>query len=254
MRHDARVGKHQSRSRGPAAGVVAVADPDARLPRVLLSRWWLALPPFALLLWPVAHLQAVAFAAALFGLVASARPVLPLVLAPGRGFVLVPPSALPAWREAERAEERVRSSWPSLGAMADPSDIGPALDRARYRLALLLHRRAELDRALQELRDATNGLPAGAPLRAEADERGAEFAARRAELSERIAERIGALRRLAEAAGEHAHHAARTDRAREAIRRAEAAAAAPEPAADGVRDLTERTEAVLTAYRELSAL
>ncbi|MGI5236856.1 hypothetical protein [Dactylosporangium sp. CA-139066] len=246
------MGKHHSRSRGPDD--VPVTDPDARLPALLLSRWWWAAPLPALALWPAAPLAAVTLTVALSGLVAAARAVVPRALAPRHGLVYVPPAALPAWREAERAEQRIRASWPSLGAMADPPDIGPALDRARYRLALLLHRRDELDRALQELRAATNGLPAGAPLRAEAHERGAEFAARRAELSDRIAERIGALRRLAEAAGDHAHHVSRSDRARDALRRAEAAAIGPEPAPDAVAELTERTEAVLAAYRELSAL
>ena len=248
------VGKHQSGRRGPATGLVLVADPGARLPRLLGTRWWWALPPVALLLFPVAGLSALTLTLGLAGLVASARRLVPLLLAPRHGVVHVPPPALPAWREAERAEQRIRASWPSLGAMADPPDIGPALDRARYRLAVLPHRRAELDRALQELRSATDGLSPDAPLRLEAHERGTEFAALRAELSARIAERIAALRRLAEAAGEHAHHAARADRARDALRRAEAAALDPEPPGDAVAELTERTEAVLAAYRELSAL
>ncbi|MFD0585084.1 hypothetical protein [Dactylosporangium darangshiense] len=251
------MGKHNSRSRadGAATAVGAlVLDPDARATRVLLSRWCLAFALSGLVLWPAAPLSAVALTLLLFGLGTGARSLAPMVLAPRCGIAIVPDAALPAWREAEQADRRIRAAWPALGAMAEPADIGPALDRARYRLAVLLYRRAELDRSLHELRAAIDGLAADAPLRAEVHERGAEFATRRAELSERIAERIGALRRLAELSGEHAHAAERAERARGALRRAQRAAAGPEPDADAVGELAERTTAVLGAYRELSAL
>ncbi|MFG2040953.1 hypothetical protein [Dactylosporangium sp. NPDC048998] len=245
------MGRHNSKARRP----VLVTDPDAPAAGRLL-RWWWLIPPVALALWPVAPIQAVVSTMALFVLGIGLRTIAPLVLGPRHGRVGVPERALPTWREAERSAGIIRKAWPALGAMADPADVRPTLERALYRLAVLLLRRAELDRALNDLRGATMGLPLDAPLRAEIAARAEEVTARSTELSEQIAARVGAIRRLAEVCGEHAFLAHRAERARGALRRAELAAAGdPEPAGEeSVAQLAERTTAVLAAYRELSAL
>jgi hypothetical protein len=138
--------------------------------------------------------------------------------------------------------------------MADPAHIGPALDQARWGLAVLLFRRAEVTRALKELDDAVRGLAAQAPLRAEVAVRRVELGGRLEELSERIAERLGALRRLAEVSGEHAHQQYRAEQARRALRRARWADDGATDRPDVIAEVAERTAAVLAAYRELSAL
>ncbi|GAA3220118.1 hypothetical protein ACFO1B_17605 [Dactylosporangium siamense] len=243
------MGTHTSRE--PADFVVG--DPDARW-TLRLVRWWWLLPPVGLALWPVSPLLAVMSTVALFGIGSSARGLAPSVLAPRHGLVVVPQHERGAWSEARQSIGRIRAAWPALGAMAEPTDIGPALDRARWGLAVLLVRRAGTDRALKDLDEAVRGLPERAPLRAEVADRRAEIRARHDELTGAIAERLGALHRLAEISGEHAHQQHRTEQVRGALRRARRVDDGDPFAPDAVAEVAERTAAVLAAYHELSAL
>jgi hypothetical protein len=138
--------------------------------------------------------------------------------------------------------------------MANPARIGPALDRARWGLAVLLFRRAEVAKALKDIEEAVLGLPAQAPLRTEVAFRRGELGGRREELHEQIAGRLRALRRLAEVSGEHAHEQYRAEQVRRALRQARRADEGGIEAPDAVAEVAERTAAVLAAYHELSAL
>jgi hypothetical protein len=246
---DLPVGTHTSRE----STEFVVGDPDAPWALRLWRLWWL-FPPVGLALWPISPLLAVVLTVSLYGSGFSARGLAPYMLGPRYGVVFVPQSERGAWHEARQSIGRIRAAWPALDAMANPARIGPALDRARWGLAVLLFRRAEVTRALKELEEAVRGLVAQAPLRAEVAVRRAELGGRREELNERVAERLGALRRLAEVSGEHAHQQYRAEQARSALRRARRADDGGTDAPDAVAEVAERTAAVLAAYRELSAL
>jgi hypothetical protein len=246
---DLLMGTHTSRE--PADFVIG--DPDA--PWALrLWRWWWLFPPVGLAWWLISPLLAVGTMASLYGLGLSARGLAPYMLGSRHGLVFVPQSERAAWHEARQSIGRIRAAWPALGAMADPTHIGPALDRARWSFAVLLFRRAEVTRALKELDEAVRGLPEQAPLRAEVAVRRAELGNRREELNERVGERLGALRRLAEISGEHAHQQHRAEQVRSVLRRAQRADDGDASTPDAVAEVAERTAAVLAAYRELSAL
>jgi hypothetical protein len=126
---------------------------------------------------------------------------------------------------------------------------------ARYEIATLLAARAALQKPVDDLRSAPRGLAADDPLRTEVCTWGDELLARQRALTEQIEARIAALQRLADRTGEFAYQQAAADRARRALRRASATAdtVANLPTIDAVRDIDERTQAVLDAYRELAA-
>lgn len=154
------MGTHTSRE--PADFVIG--DPDA--PWALrLWRWWWLFPPVGLAWWLISPLLAVGTMASLYGLGLSARGLAPYMLGSRHGLVFVPQSERAAWHEARQSIGRIRAAWPALGAMADPTQIGPALDRARWSFAVLLFRRVEVTRALKELEEAVRGLGhcAGSP-------------------------------------------------------------------------------------------
>ncbi|MFG2040665.1 hypothetical protein [Dactylosporangium sp. NPDC048998] len=243
------MGTHASRE----STAFVVGDPDAPWALRLWRSWWL-FPPVGLALWPISPLLAVVLTALLYGSGLSARGSARYRLAPRHHLVFVPHSERGPWHEAQQSMGRIRAAWPALGAMADPGDIDPAMDQARWGLAVLLVRRAEVTQALEELEEAVHGLAAQAPLRAKVAVRQAELGDRRDELNERVAERLGALRRLAEVSGEHAYQQYRTKQARRALRRARRADEGGTDAPDAVAEIAERTAAVLAAYRELSAL
>jgi hypothetical protein len=246
---DLPVGTHTSRE----SAELVVGNPDAPWVSRLWRCWWL-FPPVGLALWPLSPALAVAATAALCAFGYGARGLAPFILRPRHGLVFVPFSERLVWNGARQSIGRIRAAWPALGSMADPADISQALDRARWGLAVLLYRRAEVARALKALEDAVLGLPSQAPLRAEVALRRAELVNRCEELNERVAERLGALRRLAEVSGEHAHQQYRAEQARIALRRAQRADEGDPEAPDAVAEVAERTAAVLAAYHELSAL
>jgi hypothetical protein len=248
VQDDLPVGTHASRESADVVG-----NPDA--PWVLrLWRWWWLLPPVGLALWPISPLLGVGLTAALYASGYGARGLAPYRRGPRRGLVFVPFSERLIWNEANQSIGRIRAAWPALGAMAEPAHIGPAMDRARWSLAVLLFQRAEVTRALNVLEEAVLGLPTQAPLRTEVAVRRAELESRREALHERVAERLRALRRLAKVSGEHAYEQHRAAQARTALRWAQRADEDNSDAPDAVAEVAERTAAVLAAYRELSGL
>ncbi|WP_433050370.1 hypothetical protein [Dactylosporangium sp. CS-033363] len=214
-----------------------------------LRLWWL-FPLLGLVLLSYSPGLALLTVAILFGLGFIWRVLAKHEYEYDADSIAIPEQALGEWAEIERLTEEIRAAWPTLGAPADPRDIGPELARARYRLAELLDRRAELDRAAAELRGVARDLPgddASGTLYAEVD-------ARRAEVAGELGRRVAALRRLGAAAGEHAERVRRAEQAREAVRRAELVAARPDAVEpDGLGEVAGRTGAALDAYWELSA-
>jgi hypothetical protein len=218
--------------------------------------WWgfcavrVAVPLGALALLPWAPLPAIALAWGL-GVVSIAA-----------GSAVRPPgTAVTGWKDlldwqgVDPACRLLTRSWPALGSLAEPRDIGPTVARARYEIATLLAARAALRKPLDELRGAPRGLAADDPLRTEVGAWGDELLARQRALTEQIGSRIAALQRLAARTSEFAHEQAAAERARQALRRASTAAGtvANLPTLDAVRDIDERTQAVFDAYRELAA-
>jgi hypothetical protein len=130
--------------------------------------------------------------------------------------------------------------------MAEPVDIGPTLERTAYHLARLLAARARRAEAVAELRAAREGLGgADDELLAELDERLEIAVDRLRELDAQFAARSVALGRLAGSLRGHEH--------RERVRALLVAVpeAGFEPGPDPLAEVGERTEATLTAYREL---
>jgi hypothetical protein len=174
-----------------------------------------------------------------------------------RGAVAVPTigQGLRDWQQVEAAGRTIINSWPALGDMAEPADIAPTLRRTRFQLARLIAARDRLDKSIEDLRAAPRGLPQDDPLRAEVNEQGRILGDRHRQITEQITDRIDALQRLATRSGEFAHQREVADRARRSLKRAaDTAAHLPALARDDpVQELTERTEAVLDAFRELIA-
>jgi hypothetical protein len=243
------VGRHSFKR----TGELLAADPAAPWP-LRLWRWWWVFPPLGLALWPISPVAAIVLTVSTLGVGVNLRVLAPILLRPRHGLLIVPRGEADAWHEAGGSIVRIRAAWPALGAMADPVRIGPALDQARWGVAVLLFRRAAVTRALKELDEAVRGLAEQAPLRAEVADRRAELAGRHAELDGQVAERLQALRRLAEVTGAHAQERRRVERVRSALRRVRQADEGGGERPDVVAEVTERTAAVLTAYRELSAL
>ncbi|BCY06386.1 hypothetical protein [Actinoplanes sp. L3-i22] len=164
------------------------------------------------------------------------------------------------WTEPERAaltravavSYRVRRTWPALGGMVDPSLADHSLTRALDELATLLARRQELRRVragLESTRDAD--IPADSPARIAADlqrERADELWAETGAAANRIVRAIDAAARTGESFIREQQVAATARHAERSLARVGGA-----PAAESGPELADRTEAVITAYRELGA-
>jgi hypothetical protein len=157
-----------------------------------------------------------------------------------------------AYQRAVVTARRVRRTWPALSGMIDPVTAGHALTRALDDLATIMARRQEIRR----LRDGLHAVrehdvPAESPaLRALADQR---------ERVERLWRETGdqANRILTgiETAAKAGETFLRERHLGETVRRAElvlAGLSAGSPPAETGTELAERTEAVLTAYRDLA--
>ncbi|GAA2355837.1 hypothetical protein [Dactylosporangium salmoneum] len=222
--------------------VCVVRDPR----RAAGTTWWAWLVPLAgLVLWPIAPVAGLLVAA---GLLAGVGCVVRYRLGPG---VRLEGEWAAQWRGAADLLGEIRQGWSSLGAMAEPADIGPTLALTGYHLAKLARERARLAGYLDELDAAAAGL-ADAALLAEVDERRAALGERRRELDAQFAARVGALRRLSQSVRGHE----RVERVRALL-----AAGLPGPSnspdaagggADPIAEVAGRTELVLAAYRELS--
>jgi len=246
------MGRHDARR---TLGQLVVVDPD----QPAWIRWVRRAAPYApsglwLVLIPWAPIPAILAAGATIAVVRLVR----LFSRPGGGRLAVVPTGGPGlrdWQHVEAACRTIANSWPALGDLADPVDIGPTLRRARFQLARLIAAQDELGRSIEDLLAAPRGLPTDDPLRDELSDQRQVLVERHEQMSEQIAARVAALQRLAARSGEFAYQRQVAADARRSLKRAaDTAARLPDlPGDDPVQDLTERTEAVLDAYRELIA-
>lgn len=169
---------------------------------------------------------------------------------------LTDPRDRAVFEEAAAHADRIVLTWPALERLGDPTDPQDTLERTLWDLAHALAERGELRAAARELR-ASVGEPIGAGLLfAAVTDRQAELTARLTEVDAEVTRRAGRLRHLAGLCQAFLDHRAAQARARMRVSAADALLGAinarpgrdPEPA----ETLTERTETVLAAYRELA--
>ncbi|HWG97914.1 MAG TPA: hypothetical protein VNV66_01005, partial [Pilimelia sp.] len=234
--------------------------------------WWRTSP--AALLWVAAALAGAAAAAAVRGglhapadrLGAAALLALVFVAAGAAAqrrarlrwesaqCVLTGRAERAAFEAAVADAERIQRCWPTLDQLADPVDPRAALARALWELALTLRGRGRLRGVVQALDRAAAPVPESDPLRAVLRSRIAGVRARLATVEADARHRLRQIRRLALVCQQHADRCVARARAAETVRAAETLLHEPPPAAAGpAEDLAERTEAVLLAYRELTA-
>lgn len=155
---------------------------------------------------------------------------------------------------AVRAARRVVGVWPELAGLVRPADPTAVLHRSLWELAGVLAEHGRLRVHHAELHRATGRLPAGAEaMRGELGHRLDQVADLLDRQARDVDARVGRLRRLADELA----HSARDQRAVGAARELAAesdrilGAAAP-TVPDEVGQLTDRTRAVLAAWRELT--
>ncbi|WP_436522410.1 hypothetical protein [Actinoplanes sp. HUAS TT8] len=162
------------------------------------------------------------------------------------------------WTEPEReafaraldASHRVRRTWPALGEMVDPGQADRSLTRALDELATLLERRQELRRVragLESTHDAD--IPADSPARLAADtqwDRADELWRETGAAANRILRAVDAAARAGESFIREQQVAATARHAERALARVGGV-----PAAESGPELADRTQAVITAYRDL---
>lgn len=160
------------------------------------------------------------------------------------------------FEEAAAHADRIVLTWPALERLGDPTDPHDTLERTLWDLAHALAERGELRTAVRELR-ASVGEPIGAGLLfAAVTDRQAELTAKLTEVDAEVSRRLGRLRHLAGLCQGFLDQRSAQSRARVRVSAADALLGAidarpsrdPEPA----ETLTERTETVLAAYRELA--
>ena len=169
---------------------------------------------------------------------------------------LTDPRDRAVFEEAAAHADRIVLTWPALERLGDPTDPQDTLERTLWDLAHALAERGELRSAVRALR-ASVGEPIGAGLLfAAVTDRQAELTQRLTALDAEVSRRAGRLRHLAGLCQAFLEHRAAQARARVRVNAADALLGAikarpnrdPEPA----ETLTERTETVLAAYRELA--
>jgi hypothetical protein len=169
---------------------------------------------------------------------------------------------LKTWQCVEQSCTMIIAAWPSIGAMIGVKDAATVIENARWDLACLIARRGGLSGAHHQATFAEYGLDPNVPLRDDLAVRRDQLALRLASIDAEIANRVGRLRSLAERCAHFAHEQAAARRAprvarraRQALERADSAILSVTPwevRPDPATDLSDRTEAVLTAYRELT--
>ncbi|NMO52980.1 hypothetical protein HH310_17495 [Actinoplanes sp. TBRC 11911] len=149
---------------------------------------------------------------------------------------------------------RIRRTWPALSGMIDPVTAGDALTGALDDLATVLARRQEILRLRDGLAGVReDGVPAGSPAKLALDDQRdrVELLWREsAEQAERIMDAIEATARAGEAFLRERHLG-------DTVRRAElmlTSLSAGAPPAGSGSELAEQTNAVISAYRDLTAL
>ena len=168
-----------------------------------------------------------------------------------------------AWWDIEKWCQTIIRAWPHVEGVTGIRDVSTVIESARWDLARLTAERAKLAEAQNEATFAQYGLDPGNPLRGDLAARRDQLTLRLASMDNEVARRVGRLRSLAEhcvqfAYGQDALVRApkKARRAQEALKRADLAIldAAPwDVRSDPAIDLSERTEAVLAAYRGLAA-
>ncbi|MET7427014.1 hypothetical protein [Dactylosporangium sp. NPDC005555] len=169
---------------------------------------------------------------------------------------LTDPRDRAVFEEAASHADRIMLTWPALERLGDPTDPRDTLERMLWDLAHALAERGELRTAVRELR-ASVGEPIGAGLLfAAVTDRQAELTAQLTTVDAEVVRRVERLRHLAGLCQGFLDHRAAQSRARVRVEAADALLGAisarpgrdPEP----TETLTERTETVLAAYRELA--
>lgn len=169
---------------------------------------------------------------------------------------LTDPRDRAVFEEAAAHADRIVLTWPALERLGDPTDPHDTLERTLWDLAHALADRGELRTAVRELR-ASVGEPIGAGLLfAAVTDRQAELAGRLTTLDAEVTRRVGRLRHLAGLCQGFLDQRAAQSRARVRLDAADALLGAinarPARDAEPAETLTERTETVLAAYRELA--
>lgn len=169
---------------------------------------------------------------------------------------LTDPRDRTAFETAAAHADRIRLTWPALERLGDPTDPTDILERALWELAEALAERGELRAADRALR-ASVGDPIGAgSLFTAVTDRQAEIARKLIAMDAEVRRRTGQLRRLAQLCQEFLDQRAAQTRARVRVTAAEtllgSIAARPNRGPEPAGTLTERTETVLAAYRELA--
>ncbi len=161
---------------------------------------------------------------------------------------------------ARAAIKRTERAWPQLGVLADEQPA-PVLAEALWQLAGDLRRRAELYDALDAARQLLTDLPPAEPARVEVEHRRAQLTDALDRVQDSISGRLDRLDRLADACVRQAIAQAARLRLADLHRRTERLLAAEsagsagdgrDGAGDPAAELAERTEAVISAYRELT--
>jgi hypothetical protein len=167
---------------------------------------------------------------------------------------LTDPRDRAVFEEAAGHADRIVLTWPALERLGDPTDPRGTLERTLWDLAQALAERGELRTAVRALR-ASVGEPIGAGLLfAAVTDRQAELTDRLTEIDAEVSRRAERLRHLAGLCQGFLDQRAAQSRARVRVEAADAILGAVRPSRDPepAETLTERTETVLAAYRELA--
>lgn len=165
------------------------------------------------------------------------------------------------WEQVDRACHAIVRHLPMVSAL-DGEEVRSAIQAARWELACLMRDQSRLTDLQEATRRSREALAADDPLCGELDLRHTLLTDRLRSIQTEVERRLGRLQSLAmhstaiateEAKGRRRRAAA--ERARRTLARADAGiteAATRDARTDPAADFTERAEAVLAAYRELS--
>ncbi|MET7398504.1 hypothetical protein ABZS66_33960 [Dactylosporangium sp. NPDC005572] len=170
---------------------------------------------------------------------------------------LTDPRDRTVFESAASDADRIRLTWPALERLGEPTDPTAILERALWDLAQALAERGRLRAADRDLRHSV-GEPIGAgSLFTAVTDRQAEITRKLTEVDAEVRRRAGRLHRLAQLCQDFLDYRAAQTRAKVRVTAADALLGSittrpergpEEPAAT----LTERTETVLAAYRDLA--
>jgi hypothetical protein len=172
----------------------------------------------------------------------------------GRHVLLETRVEVARFRKAFDAVRTIQVAWPFLAELVQIPSPRREVSASLWAVAGLLREHAELAELYAGLSDARFGtLPAEAPVRAALDDRMARVDTAQRKLRAEIDRRIESLTDLAARCASFVRAESALHAAHEAVRRADeslnrVSVAVP----DDMRDLSERTEAIIAAYRELT--